>query len=97
MRQNNYETDPYSFGEPRHAICSRGDLSSPPSLGGCYDTKVTSSFLVPSMTAQAINGPTLGDGSLPPFTWDNFPGSAGHYGQPDTFNFDFLTVAPEWF
>ena len=40
MRFNDYKNDPYSEGNPMNSICSRGDLSEEPFLGGCYDTKV---------------------------------------------------------
>ena len=35
-----YKTDPYADGNPMGAICSRGDLGSPPMSGGCTDSKV---------------------------------------------------------
>jgi hypothetical protein len=38
LRANDYNTDPYSGGNPWNAICSRGDLVGDD--GGCYDTKV---------------------------------------------------------
>ena len=37
---SDYENDPYSEGNPMKAICSRGDLQTKPSPGGCIDTKV---------------------------------------------------------
>lgn len=58
MRYNDYKNDPYAKGDPNKAICSRGDLSTGPSPGGCYDTKVTSYKLQAQMISQAINGPT---------------------------------------
>jgi len=94
MRQNNYQTDPYSENNPHKAICSRGDLSSPPSLGGCYDTKVTSSVHVPTLTSEAINGPTTNSGVLNPFSWIPAFSSSSHFGQPTTFNFDFVKMRP---
>lgn len=36
-----YLHDPYSEGNPMKSICSRGDLQTKPSPGGCIDTKVT--------------------------------------------------------
>ena len=37
-----------------------GDLNSPPSLGGCYDGKVTSFDRALMMKSEAVNGPTRG-------------------------------------
>jgi len=97
MRQNNYKTDPYAKGNPRRAICSRGDLSDPPGLGGCYDTKVTSSFFVNDLISDAINGPTTDSGVLPPFVWTAAFADTAHFGQPQTFNFDFVRMKPQFF
>jgi len=95
MRYNNYLHDPISKGDPGRAICSRFDLGSSPGPGGCYDTKVTSNSLQKKMTAYAINGPTTSGGNLPPFSWKKFNSSEYyHFGQPETFNFDFIEVAP---
>lgn len=42
-----YKKDPYSKGDPCNTICCREDLNSlNPSPGGCYDTKVTCSWLL---------------------------------------------------
>jgi hypothetical protein len=92
MRYNEYETDPYSKGNPGAAICSRGDLRNPPSLGGCYDTKVTSASLFATMTSEAINGPTYQD--QPVFVWKDAWSKVAHFGQPTTFNFGFQTMQP---
>lgn len=44
------------------------------------------------MTADIINGPTLGTG-LKPFQWtDDYKQS--HIGLPKTYNFDFLQTKP---
>jgi hypothetical protein len=95
MRYNDYKDDPYSKGSPMNAICSRGDLESTPSLGGCYDTKVTDYEMAMQMTSLAISGPTYQD--QPIFSWRNFPNvsfHAPHYGQPVEFNFPFVRMAP---
>jgi len=94
MRYNNPD-DPYFGDSPMDAICSRGDLLNPPSLGGCYDSKVTSSKLVPSMTSHAVNGPTTAF-NLPPFSWEPRFASTSHFGQPVTFDFDFVVMAPDF-
>jgi hypothetical protein len=95
MRSNDYRSDPFSHGDPNHAICSRGDLASPPSAGGCYDNKSTNSTLFKSLVADIINGPTTAAGTLPVFKWagsglENTP----HLGLPLAFNFSYITVAP---
>jgi len=95
LRSNNYKTDPYSNGNPGNAICARFDLEKDPHPGGCYDTKVTSSELVPKIVGFAINGPTT-QNSLPPFDWSIFNGSYPHAGQPEIFDFDFVVMDPEW-
>lgn len=98
MRYNNYKEDPYAAGDPMKAICSRGDLAG--FAGGCYDTKATSYSMAQSMQASVINGPTVGNGNLPPFSWSEDGGkyskSASHVGQPETFDFVFETVSPPW-
>jgi hypothetical protein len=58
MRYNDYKNDPYANGDPCKAICCRGDLSTSPDLGGCYDTKVTSYSLALQLKSEIINGPT---------------------------------------
>ncbi len=69
MRSNNYRTDPYANGSPWNAICSRGDLASSPSAGGCYDTKVSCASWMSQGRMDVVNGPTTNGGSLPPFAW----------------------------
>jgi len=93
MRFNEFQTDPFSKGNPGNAICSRGDLKSPnPSLGGCYDSKVTSNKLFSTLSAEAINGPTAQD--QPAFSWRPEWAATAHFGQPTTFNFDFVPMTP---
>lgn len=69
-----YKTDPYSDNSPLDAICSRGDLASPPESGGCTDSKVLYTITIPinthctsqvtdylmakNLTAYIRNGPT---------------------------------------
>ena len=43
-----YKTDPYSDNDPMSAICSRGDLGSPPQSGGCTDSKVFCFLILPN-------------------------------------------------
>ena len=89
MRYNEYQTDPYSGGDPMASICSRGDLSpTHPSGDGCYDSKVSSDTLYASRSAYALNGPTSQD--EPSFAWSAAAASVramSHVGEPDAFAF----------
>ncbi len=75
------------------AICSRGDLNSPPTLAGCYDSKATSASTFPA--AYVINGPTSQD--QPPFSWSKFEGDDKnmHEGQLDTFETLWELIPPQ--
>lgn len=94
MRSNNYRTDPYAHDDPWQAICSRGDLASSPSAGGCYDGKTASSQMVDSLTAFVVNGPTTSDGQLPPFKWTPAFNSTAHVGQFEEFDFSWQQMTP---
>lgn len=91
MRYNDYQEDPYSEGNSCNAICCRGDLTSKPSPSGCYDTKVANYQMAQEMTADIINGPTLGTG-LKPFQWTTEHQS--HIGLPQKYNFSFIRTKP---
>ena len=78
MRYNDYQNDPYA-NSPWDAICSRGDLAKNGGPDGCYDTKVSSYSSFDSFSSYVINGPTIGDGSLPPFSWSQYP-TVSHIG-----------------
>jgi len=93
MRDNKYQTDPFSKGNPGNAICSRGDLRATPGLSGCYDSKVTSYSLSKTLSAEAINGPTYQD--QPVFSWKPEFTNA-HHGQPTTYNFPWIPMTPHW-
>lgn len=96
MRSNAYKTDPYSEGSPWNAICSRGDLAGGGgSPDGCYDTKASSFSSWATQTSYIINGPTIGDGSLPPFSWAQYP-SVSHVGLPYVNNFTVSPTQPQW-
>eukprot|EP00054_Salpingoeca_dolichothecata_P001998 m.21431 g.21431 ORF g.21431 m.21431 type:complete len:539 (-) comp12694_c0_seq1:32-1648(-) len=99
LRYNEYQTDPYSNGNPEDSICARGDLSggdhNSKSAGGCYDTKVTNFADALKMRSEAINGPTVGTGNLPPFKWSQFPLDS-HLGMPNVFNNTFEVQDPQW-
>jgi len=97
LGSNNYQTDPFSLGDPNKAIMSRGDLDiEAPSLFGAVDTKVTE--VVPGAenwdgTAWARSGPTTDN--QPPFSWLTIPDSEPvlHLGQPAIFDFDYVPMA----
>ena len=95
MRYNDYLHDPYS-SSPWDAICSRGDLAGGGgSPDGCYDTKASSYSSWATQTSHIINGPTVGDGSLPPFSWAQFP-AVSHVGLPYVNNFTVAPTQPQW-
>jgi len=96
MRYNNYKNDPISRGDPGNSICSRFDLEiEDPAPFGCTDTKVTSVELIASLTSYAISGPTTSN-NLPPFQWTAEFNSTQHFGEPHTFDFDFIVMNPQW-
>jgi hypothetical protein len=96
IQENNWQTDPLSRGSAELAIASRMDLSSGP-LGephpsGAIDAKLTSWTLMfdRPMTVLAKCGPTVE--AQVPFTWSTSPWAGEmHLGQPDTFNFAWVT------
>jgi len=91
MRSNNYKTDPYSDSDPYNAVCSRGDLATGTDnmAFGCVDTKWITASSFKNGVSYAINGPTINNGGLPPFSWSQYP-STPHYGQPAVFNFTWV-------
>ena len=97
LRFNEYQTDPFSEGDPMNSICSRGDLGKDKHrfAGGCYDTKVTNYAMHKLMQSEAINGPTT-HGGLPAFKWSEWNGTNSHQGLPDVYDFEFELMDPEW-
>mmetsp|Transcript_4321 Transcript_4321/g.8674 ORF Transcript_4321/g.8674 Transcript_4321/m.8674 type:complete len:119 (-) Transcript_4321:179-535(-) len=65
-------------------------------IGGCYDGKVTSYDRFWKLQADAINGPTRAGNTIPPFSWNDYPNTLPHYGQPTTFDFDWTTMKADW-
>ena len=57
--------------------------------------QVTNLAMAEKQTSQVISGPTLGDGSLPPFQWVAPFTSWSHVGLPPKYDFDFVEMAPE--
>lgn len=93
MLLNTYGTGDPLAPNPFAAIASRGDLSGLEAFGA-IDSKITSYALAKAGSALAISGPT--HTQHPPFSWTGgfasqkeFP----HYGQPTTFNFDWVTFS----
>jgi len=96
LRYNDYLHDPYSDKNPYNSICSRGDLAIPSdrSPSGCYDTKVTDYSRAKSLMSEAISAPTYQ--GLPVFCWSHYSFPNKHVGQPDCYDFDFVTMKPKF-
>jgi len=94
LRYNDFKHDPLSLGDAANAISARKDLNPNAIANGGIDTKVTSSDMVfgnDPVIARAQNGPTHDD--LPPFRWSTSKFAANvHDGQPDLFNFTFVSM-----
>jgi len=103
MRYNDWQHDPLSLGCPENAIAARLDLAPlnftgtycAPGLNGAINAKITSSTMVKQLQASIVAGPT--HDTQPVFSWtpeieEQFPGSP-HFGQPTTFDFEWLTVS----
>lgn len=95
MRSNAYKSDPLAKGSSWNAICSRGDLSSSPVPDGCLDGKAGTWSLWAAKTAYAVNGPTTAGGTLPPFSWAQFPADKV-VGLPQVYNFEWDAMTPDW-
>lgn len=95
MRYNDWQHDPLSLGSPWNAIMSRGDLDStgPIAFGG-IDSKVTDWASARERSTLAMNGMTHSQQA--PFSWtgSGLSGSENHFGQPDRFAFEYVTMAP---
>jgi len=102
VRYNNWQHDPLSLGCPLNQIASRLDLS-PNTTGFCgaaafgaINGKITSSSMVPTLSAKIVAGPT--HDQQPVFSWTPevekaFP-TTFHYGQPKTFDFEWFEFTP---
>jgi len=99
MRQNTYQTDPFSSGKGGHQISARYDLpvSTSASAYGAIDTKFTTSSMITRLMAEIISGPTTY--GQPPFVWSQSPWNKtdSHLGQPDAWNFPWITSYPTIF
>jgi len=96
LRQNNYQTDPFSEGKGKNQISSRYDLPSGGSAYGAIDTKFTTSALISRLSSEIISGPTTQ--GQPPFIWSKSSwNSTSHLGQPDAWNFPWIVSSPTLF
>jgi len=101
MRYNEYQVDPLSLQDACRGISARCDLNPPwaentlnsYSAFGGIDSKITSADLSGKMIAEVVAGPTWD--SQPVFAWTHQWDGVPHYGQPDVFNFEFVTMAPQ--
>jgi len=104
MRYNDWQNDPLALGCPVNMIACRADLTPgngtaacPSGAFGAVNGKITSSSMVPSFQASIIGGPT--HDTQPVFEWTEQVSEkfwqTKHYGQPETFDFDWFNVQPE--
>lgn len=65
-------------------------------LGVCcpVSVQVTSYKLAMANAAEAVNGPSVGDGSLPLFSWEGKWAGVAHKGMPTVFDFKFELQRP---
>eukprot|EP00043_Microstomoeca_roanoka_P016564 m.169995 g.169995 ORF g.169995 m.169995 type:complete len:170 (+) comp16483_c1_seq5:48-557(+) len=109
MNSNDYKNDPLSQGSPCNQISARCDLpdaafdeaghqhTPPPSNGpfpfGGIDSKNVDRLHVQQQLVRTISG--MPYDHVPIFTfqgqWDSVP----HQGMPETFKFNWTTMAPE--
>jgi len=95
MRYNKWQTDPLSLGDSCNGISSRCDLNPPangPAPFGAIDAKITDWHNSPNLITQAVCGPTWD--SQPIFAWTEEWQGVPHYGQPQVFDFTFVTMQP---
>ncbi|KAJ5072991.1 phospholipase b-like 1 [Anaeramoeba ignava] len=101
MLNNYFQVDPLSDGFPFNQLCARYDLIPVPNsynflpyAYGCVDAKVSSFKRVKSLVSDTISGPTHQYQSV--FVWDEEWQNVPHLGQPEKFDFDFVTMHPIW-
>lgn len=92
LQFNQWQTDPFSLGLASMSISARYDLrvKKPVAFGG-IDSKVTNVKLAKELISVGIAGPTHQDQT--PFSWSSTDWNVPHRGQPDTWNFDWTTMA----
>ncbi|GAB9466525.1 Peptidyl-prolyl cis-trans isomerase [Globisporangium polare] len=96
MRYNNWREDPFSSMHASHAVASRYDLETDPTLftlNGAIDAKVTSwgRMQQGKLESEAVSGPTHEQN--PVFEWTMaLSAMSPHVGQPQRFNFTYQTM-----
>jgi hypothetical protein len=103
MRYNEWQTDPLSLHDACRSISARCDLNSPwdnntlneYSPFGGVDSKITYNDIISTMASVIVSGPTWD--SQPPFSWTNQWPQYFHYGHPEVFAFDWVTISPAKF
>lgn len=109
LRYNDYQKDPLAqnnehgvvFQDPCNQIACRGDLYPAPRgrPNGAVDAKVSSWSLAAANSSSkvfAVSGPTHDQEQV--FCWSTAQPSVqaeSHVGQPDCFDFDWVTMQPE--
>eukprot|EP00753_Platysulcus_tardus_P008372 PLAT15929.1.p1 GENE.PLAT15929.1~~PLAT15929.1.p1 ORF type:complete len:572 (+),score=269.22 PLAT15929.1:1758-3473(+) len=94
MRYNNFETDPLSGGNPWNAIAARGDLVKQGGANrradGSIDAKITSMKMMDAGQVLVQSGPT--HDQQPVFEWSNGDWNCSHVGQPNRWDFGWVTM-----
>ncbi|KAN0012252.1 hypothetical protein ACTFIU_007550 [Dictyostelium citrinum] len=94
MRYNDFQNDPLAYGDAGNQISSRFDLNTQNAdAAGGIDSKVTSLELINQFLIIAQSGPT--HDQEPPFSWSslNWKNQYPTIGQPDTFDFEWVTFS----
>lgn len=103
LTSNNYKTEPFVYGSPKHPIAARYDLDpNDPSCFGMTDVKFFAASEVigkPTKKIYLYSGPSKN--KMDPFDWTKAtckdqPG-VKHEGQVDLFNFDWVVYETKLF
>ncbi|KAL0489672.1 phospholipase B-like protein [Acrasis kona] len=93
LQHNEWQSDPFSKGDPANAISARydlrRDLSKAHPFGG-IDSKIADKKYVQMLVADGICGPT--HQNQVPFKWEPKHANISHGGQPQEFNFGFIQL-----
>eukprot|EP00746_Dinoflagellata_sp_MGD_P141984 gnl/MRDRNA2_/MRDRNA2_74990_c1_seq1.p1 gnl/MRDRNA2_/MRDRNA2_74990_c1~~gnl/MRDRNA2_/MRDRNA2_74990_c1_seq1.p1 ORF type:complete len:258 (-),score=39.22 gnl/MRDRNA2_/MRDRNA2_74990_c1_seq1:16-729(-) len=97
LRYNKFQTDPLAEGNPSWQLAARSDLQphGTPVAGGAIDAKFTSYEHIMQGQTMVVSGPTHDD--QPVFDWQVAPAAVAktmHVGQPQRFDFDWITMGP---
>lgn len=101
MRYNKWQTDPLSLKDSCRGISARCDLNPPwaenplnaYSAFGGTDSKATTAALVGQRISHAVSGPTWDSQAV--FHWSDEWAHVNHYGHPEVFAFDWVTMQPD--